>query len=224
MTLMKATMSLVHAVGIPKNHPAAPDSLEYTLNPDTLLEHREGSEDSAAVLDEDTATARFEGGKQKALRTESPSNNNDTDSSKQVSSWPFLDILAGGSSKVVETLPTDIAEGLNTGAFGDRPRSAVLIPIPLDFPGKHAGPNLPHAILLVGLNPRCPFDADYESWLHSIVATFSNRLITILQLEVDEELIQERDRLDKAKSRFFMTASHGKLYLIAFQSWLSLLG
>ncbi|KAG8751494.1 hypothetical protein FRC12_012423 [Ceratobasidium sp. 428] len=36
MSPVKATLSLVGAVGIPDNHPAAPQSVEYTLNPTTL--------------------------------------------------------------------------------------------------------------------------------------------------------------------------------------------
>ncbi|KAF8603037.1 hypothetical protein BDV93DRAFT_607104 [Ceratobasidium sp. AG-I] len=208
MMLMKATLSLANAVGIPKHHPAAPHTLEYTLNPDTLLEHREGLGDSPEILDEDAATKRSEAGEQQSLQTGSPSSSYHAKSSNELPSWPFLEVYASGSPKIIDTLPSELAEGLDGGPFGDQPRSAVLVPVPLDFPGKHEGPHLPHAILVAGLNTRRPYDPDYQKWLQTVTATFSNRLLTILQLEVDEELIRERERLDKAKSRFFIAASH----------------
>lgn len=67
-------------------------------------------------------------------------------------------------------------------------------------------------MLIVGLNTRRPYDADYARWLNAVATAFSNRLMVVLQMEADAEIMRERIRLDKAKSKFFMTVSHGEVY------------
>ena len=69
---------------------------------------------------------------------------------------------------------------------------------------------LPHAVMLLGLNTRRPYDADYAAWLESVGAGLSNQLTVVLQREADTRMIEERERMDKAKTMFFTNVSHGE--------------
>ncbi|KAG8712854.1 hypothetical protein FRC09_019390 [Ceratobasidium sp. 395] len=195
MSPVKATLSLVGAVGIPENHPAAPQSVEYTLNPTTLRQLDGDIESTLAILEQDAPYAM------------------DIDSEQQQSThsnntWQFPILFSSGKTEIISPLASNLTEGLLKRSFGDRPNSAALIPLPIDFPGKRDGPNLPLAILVVGLNPRLPYDDSYAQWLESIAVAFSSRLMVALQMEVDAALARERTRLDAAQTKFFRGVSH----------------
>ncbi|QRV75488.1 protein-histidine kinase [Ceratobasidium sp. AG-Ba] len=161
------------AIGIPDNHPAAPETIGYNLDPSTLTESSDPSN----------------------LTTSPPS-----------SPWPFPNVFSSGAIEIVNPIPDTLAKGLNSRAFGDTPNIAALVPIPKHQP--NPGPSLPHAVLVVGLNTRRPYDADCEKWLLAIAAAFSGRLLAVEKIEADAEDMQERIRLDKAKTKFFMMVSH----------------
>ncbi|QRV90185.1 response regulator receiver [Ceratobasidium sp. AG-Ba] len=189
---LNVTMSRIGTVGIPDHHPAAPETMTYSLNSSTLTEYSE-------VLTEPMA----------------PTTEGDTSSVSQASEsaplssstlWPIPNVFSSSLIEIVNPVPEVLAEGLGSRAFGDVPKTAALIPIPKYQP--NPGPNLPHAVLIVGLNTRRSYDADTEKWLLSIATAFSSRLLAVEKIEADAEDMQERLRLDKAKTKFFMTVSH----------------
>ncbi|KAG9122882.1 hypothetical protein FRC07_000555 [Ceratobasidium sp. 392] len=203
----KVTLKLVGVVGIPDDHPAAPQSVEYILNFATL-QQLDSDDKSPASLDQDTATMVSTTGESHSLDPSTLHNDSKQPRSPSNGTWPFPALFSSGKTEIVSPLPPNLTEGPHERSFGDRPNSAALIPIPVDFPGKRGGPNLPHVVLVVGLNARLTYDESYEKWLESIAVAFSSRLMVALQMEVDEALARERDRLDAAQSRFFTSVSH----------------
>ncbi|KAG8771581.1 hypothetical protein FRC12_003528 [Ceratobasidium sp. 428] len=205
--LMKAKLNLAGVVGIPDNHPAAPRSVEYVLNPATLQLHQNRSKSSPDSHERDSPII--------IPTTASPSDPStpSTDDKKLEdphidNPWPFLALFSSGKTQIISSLPDSLTEGLPKCSFGNVTNSAALLPIPIDFPGKNDGPALPHAVLVLGLNTRLSYDESYAKWLESIAAAFTSRLIAVLQMEVDAELARERARLDAAQSKFFMGVSH----------------
>lgn len=195
ISLLKVTLTRVGLIGIPEDHKAAPQSIQYTLNPLTLLQNTA----TGASITNDLSTP-----------TEEPTPDEQPSAVSRVSDpWPFPDVFASGGIELVNPIPADISDGLNTRAFRDTPNTAAIIPIPIDKPGSNTI-TVPHMILVVGLNTRRPYDADYAKWLGAVASAFSNRLMVVLQMEADAEIMRERIRLDKAKSKFFMTVSHGE--------------
>ncbi|KAG8705474.1 hypothetical protein FRC09_002934 [Ceratobasidium sp. 395] len=209
--LIKAKLNLAGVIGISDNHIAAPQSVEYVLNPATLRPHQNNSKSSPDSHERDSPDIVPTG--------ESPSDPStpSTDDKKLEdphieSPWPFPALFSSGKTQIVSSLPDSVTEGLPKRSFGNVTNSAALLPIPIAYPGKNDGPVLPHAVLVLGLNTRLVYDESYAKWLESIAAAFTSRLIVVLQMETDAELARERARLDAAQSKFFMGVSHGECF------------
>ncbi|KAF8602905.1 hypothetical protein BDV93DRAFT_557089 [Ceratobasidium sp. AG-I] len=194
ISLLKVTLTRVGLVGIPEDHKSAPTSVQYTLNPFTLLQNTNNGGASITSNLNTPEEPPTPGATQSAI-------------SRLSNPWPFPDVFASGTTEIVNPIPKEVSEGLQTRGFGDPPNTAAMIPIPVDQHGANTI-TVPHAILIVGLNTRRPYDADYAKWLGAVATAFSNRLMVVLQMEADAEIMKERIRLDKAKSKFFMTVSH----------------
>jgi PAS domain-containing protein len=75
-----------------------------------------------------------------------------------------------------------IMEDPPTRGFGDEPDAAVICPIE---PTTHKGVV---AVLVVGVNPRRPYDADYDSFVRGLARSISSGLASVL-------LVNEQKRL-----------------------------
>ncbi|KAG9122683.1 hypothetical protein FRC07_000818 [Ceratobasidium sp. 392] len=198
----KAILNLVGVVGIPDDHPAAPRSVEYTLDPNTLRQLDSNTNLPLASPDRDTATMVSTIGESHSLDPSTTHNDDQQPQSPTTNgTWPFLALFSSGETEIINPLPPNLTEGLHKRSFGERPSSAALIPIPIDFPGKNDGPNLPHVVLVVGLNTRLSYDESYAKWLESIAVAYSSRLMVALQMEVDAALARQRERLNAAQSK-----------------------
>ncbi|CAE6344989.1 unnamed protein product [Rhizoctonia solani] len=196
-TLIQVKLTLAGSVGIPSNHPLAGETIEYTLDPVTYHVVRDRS-DSVSTVSSPVSmgpTGR------------PPMVSNPGSSASSVRSSPGLDManaLISGSIELVDPLPPHLTKELDGRGFGDLPRTAAVIPI-----STSSSPfSLPHAVLVVGLNTRRAYDADYASWLESLSAGISNQLSVVLQREADTKMMIEREKMDKAKTMFFTNVSH----------------
>lgn len=133
------------ALGVPENHPIAPESLSLW------------SEDGAL-------SAAFK----EALRTHHPL---------------LLQTRDG-------TLPKDLLEGLEWRGFGDRCRQAIICPI---RPTKEENVM---GLLLLGLNPRRPYDNDYRQYISLLSQKLTTSLASIVLLE--EEARRGRNAAEQA--------------------------
>jgi PAS domain-containing protein len=75
-----------------------------------------------------------------------------------------------------------IMEDPPTRGFGDEPRTAVVCPIE---PTTHKGVV---AVLVIGVNPRRPYDVDYDSFARGLARSISSGLASVL-------LVNEQKRL-----------------------------
>jgi hypothetical protein len=205
-SFLKVTLTRYGTVGIPKGHRAAPPTVEYLLHSTSLFQYREApksSPDSDQAQDNPLARNALDSDDMPTPRPEPK-----IDGESLPNLWPFQDVFASGTMETVAPIPQELAEGLDTRAFKDQPKRAVLIPIPLDS-SNSPKPTIPYAVMITGLNTRQSYDADYARWLSSIASAFAGRLAVVMKMEMDMEMMRERTRLDKAKSMFFMTVSHG---------------
>ncbi|KAG8747317.1 hypothetical protein FRC10_001496 [Ceratobasidium sp. 414] len=208
--LVSVTLTLAGSVGVPDGHPVAPKVTRYTLDPmsyQPIQMPTESNRDPASSApSEPTPHAQRNSPLPAAARaSSSPSTN-----SQPPVGLEFASVLASGHIELADPLPASFASGLDSRGFGDTPRAAALLPISTSS-GRRAtgvGKSLPYAVLLVGLNTRRAYDADYAAWLESLCAALSNQLSLVLQREADARMIEEREKMDKAKTLFFTNASH----------------
>ncbi|KDN38662.1 hypothetical protein RSAG8_09337, partial [Rhizoctonia solani AG-8 WAC10335] len=130
--------------------------------------------------------------------------NSSISSSQSSAGLDMSSVLISGSIELIDPLPAHLAKDLDGRAFKDVPRTAAILPI-----SASSSPfSLPKCLLLVGLNTRREYDAEYASWLESLSAAMSNQLSVVLQREADVKMMVERERMDKAKTMFFTNVSH----------------
>ncbi|CAE6427624.1 unnamed protein product [Rhizoctonia solani] len=210
---LNVKLTLAGSVGVPDDHPIAPSTIKYVLNPLTLRPYLNTFDadteiDPSSVSD---ATSREDvpgSPMGSALSTTHPP----TPSSKLVElGLDLTKVFASGTIELVDPLPAHLAPGLDSRGFKDLPRMAAVMPISTNSTqsGRSAhGRALPCGVLLVGLNTRRAYDADYASWLESVGSGLSNQLTVVLQREADMRMMEERERMDKAKTMFFTNVSH----------------
>ncbi|KAG8690757.1 hypothetical protein FRC11_009316 [Ceratobasidium sp. 423] len=210
---IKVKFTLAGSVGIPNGHPIARQTIKYTLDPVTYRPVQMVSEpqslDSPVTSD---ATPRIPFAGSPLGSTASTIQLPPTSPIKGLEiGIDLAQIFASGTIELINPLPTQLAQGLDGRGFKDVPRAAALLPINMCMSQsreRHNGRVLPYAVLLLGLNTRRPYDADYASWLESVGASLSNQLTVVLQREADMRLIEEQERIDKAKTLFFTNVSH----------------
>ncbi|KAG9099125.1 hypothetical protein FS749_002085 [Ceratobasidium sp. UAMH 11750] len=209
--LLNVTLTLAGSVGVPDGHPAAQKVMGCTLDPTTYQPIQMPADSNR----DPTSPAPFEPTPRAQYNTLPPASARTTSNSSSNSQPPpigleFASVLASGQIELVDPLPVSFASGLNGRGFGDTPRAAALLPVNTSF-GRRAtrvGKSLPYAVILVGLNTRRAYDADYAAWLESLCAALSNQLSLVLQREADAKMIEEREKMDKAKTLFFTNVSH----------------
>jgi hypothetical protein len=79
--------------------------------------------------------------------------------------------------------------------FGDTPRSAVIIPI-------QATKTTTQGFLILGLNPRRPYDGDYKLWINMLkkeLATTTGRVL-LLKGEIAKAISEETERVAKVQA------------------------
>ncbi|KAF8689719.1 His Kinase A (phosphoacceptor) domain, partial [Rhizoctonia solani] len=206
-------LTLTSSLGIPDGHPIARQVIKYTLDPVTyrpiqVLSEPDNIESPATVTE---ATPRLSMFGSPMGSVSSTIHLPPTSPTKGMELGIDLSkIFASGTVELIDPLPSQLAQGLDGRGFKDIPRAAALLPINMysQNRSRHNGRLLPYAVLLVGLNTRRPYDADYASWLEGMAANLSNQLTVVLQREADMKLIEEQERIDKAKTMFFTNVSH----------------
>ncbi|KAG8688123.1 hypothetical protein FRC09_013097, partial [Ceratobasidium sp. 395] len=215
--LIEVKLTLAGSVGIPEGHPIVPSEIRYMLD---AVTHSPVQLSSDAGLSESFS---FDGTPRGPMSVGSPITFSTAASlaSEAHSSPPaasntrlnFASVFVSGAIEIVDPLSSFLAQGLDGRGFKDTPRAAALLPIDTSSAkggrrtGEH-GRTLPHAVLLLGLNTRRAYDADYAAWLESVCTGLSNQLTVVLQREADARMIEERERMDKAKTMFFTNVSH----------------
>ncbi|CAE6495191.1 unnamed protein product [Rhizoctonia solani] len=210
---INVNFTLAGSVGVPNGHPIARHTMKYTLDPVTYRPVQVVSEPSSLCSPATSrASPRIPIAGSPLGSTASTIQLPPTSPIKGFENGIDLaKIIASGTIELIDPLPSQLAQGLDGRGFKDVPRAAAVLPINTYMTqgrGRHNGRVLPYAVLLLGLNTRRPYDADCASWLESVGASLSNQLTVVLQREADMRLIEEQERIDKAKTLFFTNVSH----------------
>lgn len=137
------------SLGVPKGHVCAP--AEITLMVDRPLDQSDLTsqwETSSSAASSATAAQTFQ--------------------ADEHLPWPFQEACATGMPIFIPDLGSRHV-GFEQRGWDERPRSAVVIPISTDG-------SLPQAVLIVGLNPRRPFDDAYANWLQLIAKQLATHI------------------------------------------------
>ncbi|CAE6472804.1 unnamed protein product [Rhizoctonia solani] len=210
---LNVKLTLAGSLGIPDDHPIAPSTIQYALNPLTFRPHLStldsGIDIGSPSISDTTSRGNLPGS---SIGSAPNTSHPPTPSSKSIElGLDLTKVFASGSIEIVDPLPLHLAQGLDGRGFKDVPRMAAAMPISANSTqaGRAAhGRTLPCGILVVGLNTRRQYDADYASWLESVGSGLSNQLSVVLQREADMRMMEERERMDKAKTMFFTNVSH----------------
>ncbi|CCO32335.1 hypothetical protein BN14_06394 [Rhizoctonia solani AG-1 IB] len=228
---LSVKLTLAGSIGIPDDHPIAPSTIKYTLNSLTFRPHLHtfdsGVDVGSPVISEVTSRGDSPGtlpGSASSDDRPSTRSSKSTDSSLDITK-----AFASGSIELVDPLPAHLAQGLDGRGFKDVPRMVAIVPISTGSTqaGRSAhGRTLPYGVLVLGINTRRAYDADYASWLESVGSVLSNQLTAVLQREADMRMMEERERMDKAKTMFFTNVSHGmQAHVYCVQNrWLTMKG
>ncbi|KEP52551.1 putative multi-sensor signal transduction histidine kinase [Rhizoctonia solani 123E] len=191
-SMIHIKLNLAGSVGIPSDHPMAKETIEYTLDPVTyrIVRGRSNSMSDASPIST------------RPPLLSPPSSS--TSVAQYTAGLDLSNVLVSGSIELIDPLPAHLAKDLNGRAFKDIPRTAAILPISAST----STSSLPRCLLVVGLNTRREYDAEYASWLESLSAAMGNQLSLALQREADIKMMIERERMDKAKTMFFTNVSH----------------
>lgn len=85
--------------------------------------------------------------------------------------WPFQEVCSTCKPIFIPDLGARHA-GFEQRGWDEAPRSAVVIPISTDG-------SLPQALLIVGLNPRRPFNEAYANWLQLVAKQLSTHIAIV---------------------------------------------
>lgn len=209
-TQITVTLTLAGTIGIPDGHPAGPESAscivelasQVPVSPQLLgltglqttdlttsislgqprdyITSKDGRR-ASAVAPSSTSTATSSGsstGTATGILGANPASPASV-SGRDACPWPFAEALLSGRVMHLDHLPESVTEGLIKRGWGDEPREAVLLPISLE------SARIPNAVLILGLNTRRPYDAEYASFVDITRLTLSSTLGATLGREAD---------------------------------------
>ena len=116
------------------------------------------------------------------------------------SAWGFPERFVTGAH-IVEYFDGPLGS-LTSGIDRAPPRQVALLPL-TDAPGA-----LPTGLLVLGLNPHRPFDAQYEGFCRLLADQLSAALTNARSHEVEHQRAESLAELDRAKTAFLTNVSH----------------
>ena len=92
------------------------------------------------------------------------------------------------------TLPPEMCRASSTRCYGDDSHQAVILPSVMDRASSV------HAVLIIGLAPRRPYDSSYQAWVRTLHYNFCNTVAAITMVEA-RVLAKENDHKRIAKEK-----------------------
>ncbi|KAL5490593.1 hypothetical protein ACEPAI_5427 [Sanghuangporus weigelae] len=231
---MTIKLTCAGTVGVPMPHPSVPQTVDFVIDPlrinpsprprpqtaspvpsfssqdstVTTVPHEEAhsstpSNPSARAL---TAISFASLGGSNSRGSSVRSVNSSTRSIRRIQEsaifWPFAEAFATRLPVHVANLPDYVVEGFELRGWGEHAREAIVIPICVE------DADVPGAMLVLGLNSRRPYDADYANWIDLFRLTMNAMLTAVKGREADLIRAEHLAELDSAKTAFFSNASH----------------
>jgi hypothetical protein len=117
--------------------------------------------------------------------------------------WPIRQALVTNENVLVDDC-SDLVSGFEIRSFDELPDRAIVIPAESD--GEDGSTR--RLVIILGLNPRRPFDDDYQTWLRLMRLSLVSSLSAIVNQESQVRRTEELAQLDRAKTQFFSNVSH----------------
>ncbi|KAK4047296.1 hypothetical protein OIV83_005474 [Microbotryomycetes sp. JL201] len=178
-------LTLEGTVGVPSGHQSAPN--ECTVRIETTPPA------PSAHYESDTSSTASYGGTSSSGNTGEGAN-----------SWPFQEALSSRKPVFIANLA-----GRNKGfvqrGWPSEVKNAVVIPLMVEGESSSA---VPRACLIVGLNPRRPWNEVFATFLNLMARTLSMGLMNVTLAETEAKRTEELVQLDRAKTAFFANVSH----------------
>ena len=187
-TTAPAELFLESTVGVPEGHPSAPETLSYNIP----VKSRSAFGPNADRLSSPTMSAisAISSGSGRRIHVaEEPS-------------WPILKALSTRQCVLVEDC-RELIQGYPIRQWDELPMSALVVPI-----CSENAVEVPGAVLVIGLNLRRPFDAEYDGWLHEIRTQLATTLVSVKGFEMEQQRIDDALKMEKAKAAWFRGAAH----------------
>lgn len=183
------SVDLEHSIGVPENDPSAPKHL--TVKVPSKSKSIFGS--NTAGLSSPTLSAIS------ALSSGSARIHQYVDASH---AWPIQKALATRQCVVVNDC-RELIKDYPIRVWDELPISAIVVPICSD-----SSTEIPESVLILGLNVRRPFDAEYDSWVHVIRSHLASSHTSVKAIEAEKKRIDDEVRMEKAKTAWFRGAAH----------------
>ncbi len=116
----------------------------------------------------------------------------------QDATWP----LAGLEEPLLVADLADRFESLPTGAWDVPPEQALVVPL------ASQGTGAAYGVLIVGLNPHRPVDAEYRDFVGLVAGQFAAGLASARSYEAERLRAEQLAEVDRAKTQFFTNVSH----------------
>ncbi|PVF95897.1 hypothetical protein CPB86DRAFT_737923 [Serendipita vermifera] len=133
--------------------------------------------------------------------TFSPLGTTSSTSSLERFCWPFEQATHERTFVPFPVLP-EVAKSFERRSWGDPTTHAVIMPLSSDLDSKPLG------FLIMGLNTRRNFDADYRSWISLLKSALDSYLTGSIAREEEVKRANYLAELDAAKTALFSNASH----------------
>lgn len=182
------SMQLESSIGVPDNHPSVPAKMSLQL-PNL---RSQSSQRGSNAFSSPTLSAI----------------SNLTNSSSRVKvsymtkSWPIATALATRQCVLVDDCSALIT-GFPLREWDEMPYQAIVIPICSEL-----STDTPRAVMIMGLNYRCPLDTAYEDWIHVLRAHLVSSLASARASEEEKQRVADIDRMARAKTAYFQSAAH----------------
>ncbi|KPV74021.1 uncharacterized protein RHOBADRAFT_54592 [Rhodotorula graminis WP1] len=180
-TIARMRLTMQGSIGVPTDHPSAVD--EVTVLLDTAMMQDGPARSSVSSVSSASGT------------------NSTTEDNSSSTVWPFIEALQTRKPVFISELG-DRTKGFPHRGWPDEVRRAVLMPIITE------GSSLPKALLIVGLNPRRPFNAVMAQFFNLVSRTLSTGLLGIEVAEEQARKSRELSELNDARQAFFANISH----------------
>ncbi len=157
----------------------------------TIVRLRLGGSVGAIDPEQDFSIEFSKEGKAYNLMPDTPGEEDDDEDLPSLRRWPFREALACRQKMIVEDC-RPFVKGWTPRSWGVLPSKAVVIPICVE-----SDEAVPYGVLVIGLNPRCPFDEDYQAFAHSVSLQI---YAGIIQMKADQ-IQRLEERADEAEHR-----------------------
>jgi len=115
--------------------------------------------------------------------------------------WPLAEAFRTEEMQIVEDLQGKLAN-VPPGPWSDRPRSAVVFPIPSNIAHQVAG------LLVLGISSRLRFDDHYRDFFELVRSQVATAIANARAYEEERKRAEALAEVDRAKTAFFSNVSH----------------